>query len=87
MIPPVRLSGDSPRFTQANCRWGGVVIVEVIVDREGRVVSPRFLKREPPECLRRPIHDALSTWRFRPAQLEGEAVAVYLNLTINIHLQ
>jgi TonB family protein len=62
--------------------FSGQVIVEAIIDRQGRVENVRVLKGQPyglsdsaVECVRQ--------WRFRPATLKGKPVKVYYVLTIN----
>jgi len=85
VAPPIRISGERMVLPPADCRWAGVAIVQTTIDTEGRVGEMRFLAREPPECLQVAIRANLSTWRFEPARLHGEPVAVLYNLTVRFH--
>ncbi len=87
MVPPVRLSRGEILWPQDRCRWAGPIVVETVIDTRGRVASLRFLKQRPPDCIQRPIRDSLETWRFKPAELHGEPVAVYYTVTVDIHWQ
>ncbi|HXI12006.1 MAG TPA: TonB family protein [Thermoanaerobaculia bacterium] len=59
----------------------GVVIIEAIIDRSGRVCSAKVL---------RPLHRefdsaaiaAVRQWHFRPAELKGEPVQAAFNLSV-----
>ncbi|MDY7096319.1 MAG: energy transducer TonB [Acidobacteriota bacterium] len=75
------------QFSQRDCRWTGPIILETVIDTQGRIESLRFLKKQPPECIEQPIRDSLRTWQFKPAELNGEPVSVYYMLTVNIHWQ
>jgi hypothetical protein len=87
VVPPVRLKGVKIPFSQRDCRWMGPIIIETVIDTQGQIERPRFLKEQPPACIEQPIRDSLSTWQFRPAELHGEPVSVYYMLTVNIHWQ
>jgi protein TonB len=58
-----------------------VVIIEVVVDREGRVADSRVL-REPGFGTGEAALTAVDRWRFRPATLDGRPVAVFLTVTV-----
>jgi protein TonB len=63
----------------------GVVIVQAVIDKDGTVSRVRAVKRLHPS-LDEAALDAIRQWRFEPALLEGEPVAVHYNLTINFRL-
>ncbi|MGE0639573.1 MAG: energy transducer TonB [Thermoanaerobaculia bacterium] len=85
---PERLSGGSPSYTELarKARIQGVVIVEAIIDKEGKVTNVRVLKGLP-MGLDQAAVDAVKSWRFRPATLNGRPVSVYYSLTVNFRLQ
>ena len=85
---PVRLGGAQPAYTELarKARIQGVVIVEAIIDKEGRVTNVRVLKGLP-MGLDQSAVDAVKSWRFKPATLNGRPVSVYYSLTVNFRLQ
>jgi len=84
---PVFLDGAKPRYTEAaiRARFEGKVILEAIVDEQGRVVQARVLKPLP-LGLDRAALDAVKSWRFKPATYFGRPVKVYYPLTANFTL-
>jgi periplasmic protein TonB len=85
---PVRLGGAQPAYTELarKARIQGVVIVEAVIDKEGKVTNVRVLKGLP-MGLDQSAVDAVKSWRFRPATLNGRPVSVYYSLTVNFRLQ
>lgn len=57
------------------------MILEVVVDRDGRVAESRVL-REPGLGTGESALTAVDGWRFRPATLDGRPVATYLTVTV-----
>ena len=88
IVKPERISGGYlDVITLGNTlRVRGVTIFQAVITKEGRVRDLRFLKLGAPE-LAEPIRDAVKSWRFKPATLHGEPVAVYYNMTLHIRLQ
>jgi hypothetical protein len=83
-VPVVRFSAP---YTDAalQARLQGVVIFQTVIDEEGCVVRTKVLKGLPmglDEATRR----TSLWWAFEPASLEGEAVPVYYNFTINFSI-
>lgn len=66
-------------------RVTGVVVVDTEISEEGRVTHAKIL-RCTDEAFAQPTLDALSQWRFEPATLDGEPVAVYYVLTVKYAL-
>jgi len=62
---------------------GGILIVEVVIDKEGRVTAPRVRKALPAPTLSFAALEAVKQWRFEPGRVEGEPVPVLFNLTVN----
>ena len=68
-----------------HARISGIVIVEVVIDKNGRVKDAMVLKGLP-FGLDQAAIDAVRQWEFRPGTLNGEPVDVIFNLTINFRL-
>ena len=81
---PVVISRVEPRYTREAKENDieGIVIIETIIDKEGRVVDTRVLKNLP-YGLDSAAIEAVRKWRFRPATLNGRPVAVYFNVTVS----
>jgi len=84
---PVLLDGPKPRYTDAaiRARFEGKVILEAVIDEQGRVVQARVLKPLP-LGLNRAALDAVKSWRFKPATYFGHPVKVYYTLTADFTL-
>jgi TonB family protein len=84
---PEKVSGDSPAYTEIarKARVTGVVIVEAVIDEQGNVTDTRVLKGLP-MGLDRTAVEAVETWKFKPATLDGRPVPVYFVVTVNFQL-
>jgi TonB family protein len=80
---PVPVYSPQPRSTQVALRAGvhGDVILEAVIDLDGRVTDVRVLKGLP-LGLDRQATDAVRTWRFQPATLHGKPVKVYFTIIV-----
>ncbi|MCB1037403.1 MAG: energy transducer TonB [Acidobacteria bacterium] len=84
---PVALEKVKPGYTELarRARLQGIVIVEAVINADGEVVDARI--RKPLGLgLDESALDAVHQWRFAPATLRGQPVAVYMNLTVHFHL-
>ncbi|MDZ7669217.1 MAG: energy transducer TonB [Gammaproteobacteria bacterium] len=54
----------------------GYVVVRYDVNAEGRVHNARVVAAEPPEVFNESALQAVSRWRFRPPERDGEAQPV-----------
>lgn len=95
---PFRVEGDiqhpravhkvAPSYTEEALkkRTQGVVILQTVIDREGRVEDVKVLKGQP-HGLSEAAVGAVRQWTFEPARdKDGNPVSVYYNLTINFRL-
>jgi periplasmic protein TonB len=78
-VPPVY-----PPIAQ-RARVEGVVILEAVIDAQGRVASVRVLRSI--ALLDEAAVDAVKQWRFTPALLNSEPVPVVMTVTVNFTLQ
>ncbi len=62
------------------------MILQAIVDAMGNVSQVQVLKGLPLGLTESAI-ETVQGWRYKPATLDGQPVAVYLNLLINFSLQ
>lgn len=73
------ISGVSPTMPKG-CRCDNTVIVDVLIDKNGRVVCARFKKGHP--LLRDSAVEAVKKWTFRPILLSGTPVFAYAHLEL-----
>jgi TonB family protein len=87
VIRPEKISGAPPVYTEMarKSRVQGVVIIESIVDEQGNVVDAKILKGLP-MGLDLAAQEAVKTWKFKPATLDGQPVKVYYTLTVNFQV-
>jgi len=87
MKAPVKTLDVAPVYPTIarNARVQGVVILEAVLDVQGRVQSVRVLRSIP--LLDQAAVEAVQQWRFTPALLNGVAVPVVMTVTVNFTLQ
>jgi TonB family protein len=85
---PVVLVHIDPVYPEEarHARVSGMVIVETVIDHTGAVRDIKVLKGLP-HGLSEAAVDAVKRWAFKPGTLNGEAVDVLFNLTINFKLE
>ena len=85
--PPLAIDRPPPQYTEEarKARITGVVILQTVIDETGEVQEVKVLKGQPGGLSEAAV-EAVRRWRFEPALLDGEPVAVYYNLTINFTL-
>jgi TonB family protein len=73
--PPVRMSGDPPRYPDLarGLRLRGSVTVEMTVTETGEPAELRVLQSASP-ILEKAALEAVVTWRFQPARRNGAGV-------------
>lgn len=84
---PVKVHAPPPQYTEIarKVRLHGIVIVQAIIDKQGDVTNVRVLKGLG-MGLSEAAAEAIKTWKFKPATLNGKPVEVYYNLTVNFSL-
>jgi TonB family protein len=61
-------------------RISGDVVVDALVDADGRVKSAKVISG--PDLLRQAAIETVRQWRYEPARLDGQAVAMHLEVTV-----
>lgn len=82
--PPRQLKLPDPDYPAAarGAGLGGAVILQVVVDRQGRTRSPLAIE-SPAAALTYAAAEAVREARFEPARLDGKPVAVYYDIRID----
>jgi TonB family protein len=86
--PPVllrRVDARYPEKLKAE-KKEGVVVLQVSVDDQGRVVTPAIVRHSDPEFDAAAL-EAVRQWEYSPATLQGKPVAVYLTITVSFRLK
>ena len=88
VLAPKRIFAPDPHYPEEarHARVQGVVILQTIIDTVGHVTNVRVLKGLPSGLTEAAV-EAVSSWRFEPATLEGKPVAVYYLVTVSISVQ
>lgn len=88
VLAPKRIYSPDPHYPEEarHARVQGVVILQTIIDKLGNVTDVRVLKGLPSGLTEAAI-EAVSSWRFEPATLEGKPVAVYYLVTVSFSVQ
>jgi protein TonB len=88
MSRPRPLQPILPKYTEIARRAGlqGSVIVQAVIDEQGRATDVRIL-RGLPMGLDRAAVEAIERCPFEPARVGSRAVKVYFNLTVNFTIQ
>ncbi len=86
MTAPIKMVDTTPVYPAIaqSARVEGVVILEAVIDTQGRVESARILRSIP--LLDQAALDAVRQWRFTAARLNGDAVPVVMTVTVNFTL-
>lgn len=87
LTEPRAVASPAPTYPEGarKHRLQGVVIVQAVIEKDGSVSRIRVLKHLHPTMDEAAV-EAIRKWRFEPATLEGEPVAVHYNLVINFRL-
>jgi protein TonB len=84
---PVAIDRIEPKYTDSakKARVTGVVVIEAIISKSGRVENVRVIKGLP-LGLADEAEKAVQRWRFKPGTLGGQPVATIFNLTVTFKL-
>lgn len=65
-------------------RVSGDVIVDALIDTAGNVTTVKVISG--PVLLRQAAMDTVRQWKYEPARLDGQAVAMHLSVTVKFRL-
>ena len=84
--PPVKTRDVKPLYPQdaQDASVEGVVVIEAIIDPEGRVEDTRIVRSVP--MLDVAALDAVRQWEYVPTLMNGQPVAVVTAITVNFTL-
>lgn len=84
---PVKIRDVHPTYPGGAVAFGisGTVIIEALIDRFGDVGRARVVRSVP--MLDAAAMDAVSEWRYTPAQRNGEPVSCQMTVTLNFALK
>jgi len=87
--PPVPIGSISPIYPEIAQEAGieGIVIVQVFVDKKGRVKEAIILKGIPNTGLDEAAVEAIRAVRFKPAKQRELAVGVWISIPVNFRLK
>jgi periplasmic protein TonB len=81
----VRQVKPSYPHTAILMRVQGTVVLEAIIDRDGRVENLKVISGHP--LLIKAASEAVEQWRYRPTLLNGQPVEVLTQVTVNLILE
>jgi TonB family protein len=87
VVPAKQISSVPPSYPTLarNQRVSGNVVIDALIDANGRVTTMKAISG--PTLLHQAAMDALKQWKYQPASLNGQAVPMHLNVTIQFRLQ
>ena len=65
-------------------RVSGDVVVDALIDTAGRVTTVKVISG--PVLLQQAALETVRQWKYEPARLDGQAVAMHLSVTVRFHL-
>lgn len=83
-IPAVRVSGRQPEYpkTARSAGASGIVVLEIVIETDGRVSGVRVLKPLP-FGLSEAAAAAAGTWRYEPARSHGKPIRSVQNVPVS----
>jgi TonB family protein len=87
VMPAKLLSSVAPVYPQLarNQRLSGDVKLDALIGENGRVSAMKVISG--PALLHQAAMDALHQWRYQPATLNGQPMAMHLTVTVQFKLQ
>lgn len=86
-IDPPKLTSSPSAIYPAMARNGnieGVVVVDALVDANGTVTQAQAVSG--PTLLRQAAADSVRSWKYQPAKLNGQPIAVHTQVSVDFHL-
>lgn len=89
LVKPKQVRGRQPNYPVGarGVGAGGRIVVDVVVDLEGRPHGPMVLHVEGLPVFVATLLDAMSTWRYRPGTVDGEVVEMRTRSVVSYSLR
>ena len=84
---PIKIKDAAPVYPEIarQARKQGIVIIEATIGVDGRVENTQILRSIP--LLDEAAVEAVRTWQYKPALLNGQPVPVIMTVTVEFRLQ
>lgn len=88
IVQPTVVHRVEPAYPQTLLRMHkeGIVILQALITANGDVEKIEILKSDHPLFSQSAIN-AVSQWKYRPAQMRGKPVSVYFTVTVMFHIK
>lgn len=86
---PIYQNNPPPEYPRLARRRGyeGTVVLEVLVDEEGKVEAMRLFRSSKHRILDRAAMASVKKWEFRPGMRDGETVEMWVRIPIRFQLK
>jgi TonB family protein len=87
-VKPAKLLASTPPMYPSMAKTQhitGDVTIDALVDTNGKVTTMKVVSG--PTLLRQAAMDAVRQWKYQAATLDGKAVAMHLNVTVQFRMQ
>ena len=87
IVQPARLIRSAPPVypgAAKSSRVSGDVVVDALIDATGKVTSVKLISG--PVLLQQAALETVRQWKYEPARLDGQAVAMHLTVTVKFRL-
>ena len=83
MQAPKLVSSPSPVYPPNALRdqVQGIVVIDALIDEAGKIADMKVVSG--PTALKQAAIDALRTWKYEPARLNGQPIAAHIQVNIN----
>ncbi|OGL41476.1 MAG: hypothetical protein A2161_09485 [Candidatus Schekmanbacteria bacterium RBG_13_48_7] len=87
--PPIPLYQPEPNYSELakQARIEGKVILRIVVNKKGNVSDIKIMKSMGNSGLDESAIESVKQWRFKPGYSNNEPVDVYIDVSINFHLE
>ncbi len=89
VTPVMLLDGPKPAYPPDMKQVGveGSVVIRAVVSTEGKLLNPRVVNTVTNPAFSDAALEAVSHWRFKPSELNGQPVEVSTTITVNFTLE
>lgn len=86
IVPPKLIYGPDPKYTAKakKNKLGGTVVIQLVIDQKGKTRNVQVIKPVG-DGLDEEAVKAVELHKFQPATLNGNRVAMQVNIELNFH--